>query len=45
MDGYKKNPEKLSIAKVGEHIPSRFSISMILPFTGIKNKKLLTYQN
>ena len=29
IDGFKNNPEKSSTAKVGEHIPSGFSMSTI----------------
>ena len=38
MDYSKNNPEKSFTAKVGEHIPSGFSISTILSFQDIENK-------
>ena len=37
-NGCKSNPTKLSTAKLGEHIPSGFSMSTILSFKDIKNK-------
>ena len=37
IDGRKNNPEKSCTAKEGEHIPPSFSMSLILPFKGIKN--------
>ena len=33
---YKKNPKNLSIAKVGENIPTAFLMSSILSFKNIK---------
>ena len=38
MDGSKNNPGKSSPAKLGEHIPSRFSMTTILSFKDIKSK-------
>ena len=38
VDGCKNNPEKLSIAKIGEHIPCVYSVSTIWTFDGIGNK-------
>ena len=38
VNGCKSNPTKLSTAKLGEHIPSGFSMSTILSFKDIKNK-------
>ena len=38
IDGYKINPENSSTAKVGEHIPSGFSMSPRLSFKNIENK-------
>ena len=38
IDGCKNNPENSSITKVNEHIPSGFSISIILSFRSIENK-------
>ena len=35
IDGYKKNPEKSSATKVGEHIPSAFVVSKMLIFKSI----------
>ena len=37
-NGCKNNPGNLSRTKVGEHIPSGFSMSMILPVKRIENK-------
>ena len=38
IDGCKDNPKNSSATKVGEHIPSGFSMSKILPCKGIENK-------
>ena len=38
MGGCKNNPEKSSTTKLGEHIPSFFSISVIPSFNDIENK-------
>ena len=38
IDGCKSNPENSSTAKVGEHISSGFSISIISSFKSIENK-------
>ena len=38
IDGCKNNAEKSSTAKVGEYIPSGFSMSTILLFKDIENK-------
>ena len=38
IDGCKNNPENSSTTKVGEHIPSGFSMSTILSFRSIENK-------
>ena len=38
IDGCKNNPENLFTTKVGEYIPSGFSMSAILSFKSIKNK-------
>ena len=38
LDGSKNNPEKSSTTKVGEHIPSEFSLSTLLSFKSIENK-------
>ena len=38
IDGYKNNPENASTKKVGEHIPSGFSMSTISSFKSIENK-------
>ena len=37
-DGYRNNPENSSTSKVGEHIPSEFSMSTISSFQNIENK-------
>ena len=37
IDGCKNNPENLSTAKEGEHIPSDFSMSIISSFQSIEN--------
>ena len=39
IDGCKNNPENSSITEVSEHIPSRFSISIISSFRSIENKR------
>ena len=39
IDGCKNNPENSFAAKASKHIPSGFSISMILSFKRIKNKR------
>ena len=36
IDGYKKNPKNLFIAKVGENIPTAFLMSSILSFKSMK---------
>ena len=38
IDGCKNSPEKSSTTKVGQHIPSEFSMSTISSFKSIKNK-------
>ena len=38
IDGYKSSPENSSTTKVGEHIPSGFSMSPISSFKSIENK-------
>ena len=38
IDGCKNNPEKSYTTKVGEHIPSGFSMSKISSFKSIENK-------
>ena len=38
-DGCKSNPENPSTAKVSEHIQSGFSMSTILSFKSIENKR------
>ena len=38
IDGSKNNPENLSTTKVGEHIPSGFSMFTISSFKSIENK-------
>ena len=38
IDGCKNNPENSSATKVGEHIPSRFSMCTIFSFKSIENK-------
>ena len=38
INGCKSNPTKSSTAKLGEHIPSGFSMSTILSFKDTKNK-------
>ena len=38
IDGCRNNPENSSTAKVGEHIPSGFSMSTISSFKNIENK-------
>ena len=38
IDGCKNDPENSSTAKVGEHIPSGFSMSTISSFKSIENK-------
>ena len=38
MDGCKNNPENQSTTKVGNHIPSSFSMSAILSFKDVENK-------
>ena len=37
IDGCKNNLEKSSMAKVSEHVPSKFLISTISSFKGIEN--------
>ena len=37
-DGCKSNPQNSSTTKVGQHIPSGLSMSIILPFKYIENK-------
>ena len=37
-DGYRNNPENSYTSKVGEHIPSDFSMSTISSFQNIENK-------
>ena len=43
-DGCKNNPENSSTTKIGEHIPSEFSISKILSFKSVENEHDL-YRN
>ena len=38
IDGWKNNPKNSSTTKVGEHIPSGFSMSTISAFRSIENK-------
>ena len=38
ISGSKNNPEKLSAAKVSEHIPCLYSMSAICEFHDMKNK-------
>ena len=38
IDGCKNNPENSSTTKVGDNIPSDFSMSTILSFRSIENK-------
>ena len=38
IDGCKNNPENSSTAKVSEHFPSAFSMSIISSFRSIENK-------
>ena len=38
IDGYKNNPDNSYTTKVGEHIPSDFSMSTISSFKSIENK-------
>ena len=38
VDGCKNNPENSSAAKLSEHIPSGFSMSIISSFRSIENK-------
>ena len=38
IDGYKNNPENSTTTNVGEHIPSRFSMSTISRFKSTGNK-------
>ena len=38
IDGCKNNPENSSTSKKGKHIPSVFSMSLILSLESIKNK-------
>ena len=38
LDGCKNNPENSSTTKVGEHIPSGFSMSTISSIKSIENK-------
>ena len=38
VDGWKNNPEKLTTTKIGEHIPSGYSVSIIWTFDGTENK-------
>ena len=38
IDGCKNNPENSSTTKVGEYIPSGFSVSTISSFRSIENK-------
>ena len=38
IGGYKNNPEKTSTTKVGEHIPSGFSMPTTPSFKDIENK-------
>ena len=39
IDGCKSNPENSSTTKVGEHISSGFSMSTVLSFESIENKR------
>ena len=41
IDGYANNPEKFSTTKISEHIPCRYSISIIWAFDYIENKHTL----
>ena len=43
IDGCKNNPENSFKVKVGEHIPSGFSMSTILSFKSIENKHDIDY--
>ena len=38
IDGYKNNPKNSSTTKVGEYIPSSFSMSTILSFRSTENR-------
>ena len=38
IDGCKNNPENSSTSKKGKHVPSVFSMSLILSLESIKNK-------
>ena len=38
IDGYKNNPENLSLGKVSKHIPPGFSIVTILSVKSVQNK-------
>ena len=41
INGCVNNPEKSSITKIGEHIPSGYSMSNIWAFDSVKNKHSL----
>ena len=41
IDGCANNPENFSTAKIGEHIPCRYSMSTIWAFNHIENKHTL----
>ena len=38
IDGCKNNPEKGSLANIGEHIPCEYSMSTLWIFDGLENK-------
>ena len=41
VDGCKKDPEKLSKTKLGEHTPCEYSMPMIWTFDGIETKHVV----
>ena len=41
IDGYAKNQENSSTAKIGQHIPCRYSMSTNWAFDHIENKQTL----
>ena len=41
IDGCANNPKKSSRTKIGEHIPSTYSMSTIWAFDSVENKRIL----
>ena len=44
IDGYANNPEKSSTTKIGEHVPCGYSVSTILAFDTIEDKRSLYFE-